>query len=138
MDVSVTTTIAAPPATVARIMFEPEHDPRWIGGAQRVIAVAGVSPAIGARVRREGSFLTRPIAWVTEVVDFEPDRRLRMRFVEGPMKGEVTYELAPASGGTLVTVRNQGETSWLMPFMATMVRRSVTADLARLKGVVEG
>lgn len=137
MDVTVQTTIAAPPQAVAGVMFDAQNDPNWIGGAQRVIVLSGQPPATGALVRREGSFLTRPISWVTEVQEFEPDRLVRMKFIEGPMTGEVTYTVEPAPGGSLVRVRNRGDSNWLMPFMSTMVRRSVTKDLARLKSFVE-
>ena len=90
MDVLVSTEMSASPAAVARIMFDPARDPEWIGGARSVDAPSGDPTEFGARTRRHGGFLGRKFSWVTEVVEHEPDALLRMKFVEGPMKGEVS------------------------------------------------
>ena len=54
---------------------------------------------------------------------------------------DVTYELAPADGGTHATIRIQGEAGGMYgllgPLTPFMVRRSVQADLGRLKRAVE-
>src|SRR5688572_26933534 len=106
MDVTAEEAVAAPPEKVASVMFDPVNDPRWIGGAKSVEPPAGpVGP--GARVRRTGGFMGRSFSWVTEVAEFEPNRRLAMRFLEGPMKGEVVYEIEPSAGGSRVRIRNR-------------------------------
>src|SRR5919112_1781444 len=103
MDILVQRAIGASPASVARVMFEPANDPKWIGGAKAVEKLTAGPLSKGARVRREGGFLGRKFSWVTEVTGFAPDRRLEMRFVEGPMKGGVTYEIEKSGGGSLVS-----------------------------------
>jgi hypothetical protein len=78
----------------------------------------------------------KKFAWATQVVEFEPNRLLRMNFVGGPMNGgEVTYRIEPDGGGSKVSIRNTGRgrriTSWF-------VKRSVAKDLDRLAQLVEG
>ncbi|HEX2257073.1 MAG TPA: SRPBCC family protein [Afifellaceae bacterium] len=137
MDVLVETTIAAPPPAVARIMFEPENDPRWIGGARSSERLTPGPLAVGSRVRRRGGFLGRSFSWVTEVTGLEPGHRLDMAFVEGPMRGGVSYLIEPVPDGSRVSIRNRGRSKVSLPGMSWLVKRSVAADLKRLKAMVE-
>ena len=136
MEATATRTIAASPAQVAAVMFDPSRDPEWIGGAKSVEPLSGDPTAVGARVRRHGGFMGRKFSWETEVVRHEPDRLLDMRFVEGPMKGGgVTYGIEPDAGGSRVSVRNTGPGPQIMGWF---VRRSVAKDLDRLAKLVAG
>ena len=86
--------------------------------------------------QRHGGFLGRKFSWTTEVEGFEPNRLLRMRFVEGPMKGgSVTYRIEPDGGGSRVSIRNTGPGPQLM---AWFVEKSVGKDLDRLAKLVRG
>lgn len=118
------------PEKVASIMFDPTHDPDWIGGAKSVDAICGDPTAVGARVTRHGGFMGRRFSWQTEVVDFKPNRQLRMRFIEGPMKGgNVTYSIEPVGDGSRVSIRNTGPGPQILSWF---VKRSVQKDLDRL------
>lgn len=132
VDVTVKSTIAATAPDVAAVMFDPNRDPEWIGGAQRVDVLGPLPYGVGTRVRRHGAFLGRSFAWETEVTEFEPDRLVRMKHVAGPFTGGVDYSITPVGEGSEVTIRNYGKASFWFPFMATMMRSSVTADLKRL------
>ena len=138
MDVLVTTDMTASPRRVAEVMFDPRRDPEWIGGARSIDLLSDDPAAIGARTRRNGGFLGRKFSWVTEVVEYEPDALLRMKFVEGPMKGEVSYRIERAGQASRVSIRNSGGASFKVPGMSWMLRRSVAKDLERLKRLVEG
>jgi uncharacterized protein YndB with AHSA1/START domain len=130
MEANASRTMAFTPESVASIMFNPVRDPEWIGGADRVEEQAGDPTSVGARVTRHGGFLGRKFSWQTEVEDFEPNRLLRMRFVEGPMKGgEVSYHIAPDGDGSRVSIRNTGPGPQIMSWF---VKRSVGKDLDRL------
>ena len=61
-----------------------------------------------------------------------------MRFVEGPMKGNVFYDIVPVEGGAEVSIRNHASARFWIPGMGWILRRSVRADLKRLKTLVEG
>jgi len=134
MDVTAKRDISAKPSDVAAVMFDPRRDPEWIGGAKSVEPSRGDAKAIGTRVRRHGGFLGRKFSWETEVVAYEPDRLLDMRFVDGPMKGGgVTYRIEPQGDGSCVSIRNTGPGPQLLGWF---VKRSVGKDLDRLAGLV--
>lgn len=137
VNVTVRQHIAATPERIAAVMFDPARDPEWIGGAKRATVLGPLPYGVGTRVKRDGAFLGRTFSWTTEMTEFEPGRLARMKQVAGPFKGGVDYSVAPAAGGSEVTIRNYGEASFWFPFMATMMRASVGADLKRLKRIVE-
>ena len=61
-----------------------------------------------------------------------------MRFIEGPMKGGVSYSIEPdAGGGAMVAIRNHGSASFAIPGVGWMLRRSVGKDLDRLIAIAE-
>jgi hypothetical protein len=135
MDVTASRTIAAKPGRVAAIMFDPNRDPEWIGGAKSVDPPKGDPTRVGARTTRHGGFMGKKFSWTTEVGGHEPDRILHMSFVEGPMKGgTVTYRIEPDGAGSRVSVRNTGPGP---QFMGWFVKRSVSKDLGRLAKILE-
>lgn len=134
MEATATRIIPASPSRIAAVMFDPTRDPEWIGGAKSVEPAAGSPTAIGARTVRHGGFMGRKFSWATEVVAFEPDRLLDMRFVAGPMKGGcVTYRIEGDGNASRVSIRNTGPGPQLMGWF---VRRSVGKDLDRLAVLV--
>lgn len=134
MDITATRLFATAPKKIAKIMFDPRRDPDWIGGAQSVDPPSSESTAIGAMTTRHGGFMGRKFSWTTEVVAYEADRLLDMKFVAGPMKGGgVTYVIEPQRSGSRVSIRNRGPGP---QFMGWFVKRSVAKDLERLEQLV--
>ena len=125
------------PMRVARLMLDPRNDPKWIDGAKRVEAPAVDATEIGVRVKRHGAFWGRNFSWVTETVAFESDRKLVLKYVEGPMTGDVTYEIVPDADGSLVTLRSNTSSPMELPGASTFLKRTLQADLKRLKALVE-
>jgi len=109
LDVRAATRIAADAETVARRMFDPTNDPSWIGGVRTAEQLTAGPVEVGTRVRRRGRFLGRPIEWVMDVVEHEPERRLAMRATRSPFPMDVTYWLGPVPGGTEAVIRVTGE-----------------------------
>lgn len=142
LDVVASIEIARPPEAVAAYQFEPSNDPKWIGGVTTVERQTDGPIGAGSRVLRRGSFLGRPIEWLMEVVEHVPDRRLAMHALRSPFPMDVTYELGPSGPGTGASIRIRGEArgiyGMLGPLTPVLVRRSVQADLQRLKRRVEG
>jgi hypothetical protein len=144
IDVTATTDIEAPAAAVAAVQFDPERDPEWIGGVDRVALVTAPPLAKGSQVRRSGSFMGRPIEWLMRVEALEPARHVGMHALEAPFPMDVDYHLEPIDGGrrTRASIRIRGEGRGMYgampgPLMGWMVRRSVQGDLRRLKAIVE-
>jgi uncharacterized protein YndB with AHSA1/START domain len=143
IDVTAEVQIDATPDSVAFVQFDPEHDPEWIGGVGRVELLTPPPLTTGSEVRRLGSFMGRRIEWVMRVEAIEPARRVAMHALRSPFPMDVEYRLDPVDGGraTRASIRIQGEARGMYalagPLTGTMVRRSVTADLKRLKRIVE-
>lgn len=135
MEATASRHIDAPPEKVAAVMFDPHHDPEWIGGAQKVDPPWGDPTVVGARTNRSGRFMGKKFAWTTEVAEFHPNKLLRMNFIGGPMKGgDVTYRIEPEGDGSRVWIKNIGPGRG---FMQWFVKRSVGKDLDRLASLVE-
>jgi carbon monoxide dehydrogenase subunit G len=142
LDVTATVRIDAPPERVAAVEFDPERDPEWIGGVDRIELVTEPPLAIGSQVRRIGGFLGRKIEWLMQVEDLEANRLVRMHALESPFPMDVDYQLAPAGPGQTrasIRIRGEGGGMYGMPgfLQGPMVRRSVQSDLGRLKRIVE-
>jgi hypothetical protein len=78
---------------------------------------------------------------VLEVVEHDPESRLRMKSIRAPFPMDVTYEFGDAGGDTAVSIRVRGGPSGIKglanPVMAPMVRRSLRADLRNLRAHFE-
>lgn len=134
LDVSAERAIPATPEQIARVMFDPVNDPRWM---KAVRSVESLEPGkTGARARRSGRFLGRTIHWTTEVLEYAPPHRLRLRIVDGPFRGDVFYRIEEAPQGSLVRIRNVGEAGsfrFMPRFLMEMAMKSaLRADLERL------
>jgi hypothetical protein len=140
IDVQVETEIAAAPADVAAVMFDPAREPEWMAAIQ---AVDVIDPALqpGARVRHTATFLGREFAWTTQVEAVHFPHVLTLRIDEGPFSGTVAYQIQRSAAGSLVRVRNKGETNGLGFLPRAVVegpmRSALSADLERLKAIVE-
>jgi hypothetical protein len=62
--------------------------------------------------------------------------------VDRPFPMAITYRLEDVADGTLVTIHASGTPGrffgWASPLMARQVRRSIAADLRRLRDCLEG
>lgn len=137
--VSAETYVHATPDRVAAIMFDPARDREWMAAVKQVEPLdGGLRP--GSRVRRSGRFLGRTITWESEVVELRAPELLRLRFVAGPIHGQVTYEIGAAGHGSIIRILNVGDLSgirWVpRRLQVVLLRRALRADLRRLAGRV--
>jgi uncharacterized membrane protein len=137
IDVRVELPIHASADAIRAAMFDPRQDPHWMAAVRSVEPEADTLRP-GARVRRTGRFLGRTLQWTTEVLAVTPND-LHLRIIDGPMRGDVFYRIDPASSGSLVSIRNTGDAPGMAPrwLLMLMMRRSLTADLRRLKQLTE-
>ncbi len=144
IDVTAALEIDSSPDAVAAVQFDPERDPEWIGGVDRVELVTSAPLREGSEVRRVGGFLGRPIEWLMQVQSFEPGRHVGMHALRSPFPMDVDYRLDALDGGrrTRASIRIRGDARGMYgalpgPLLGMMVRRSVQGDLRRLKRIVE-
>jgi hypothetical protein len=121
-------------------MFDPANDLRWTGGITSSTPARPGPLVAGAMVERTARFLGRTFRYGYVVSGHEPDRLVELQ-VERPFPMTVRYELADADGGTEVAIHAIGTPGrffgWATPLMAWQVRRSIAADLGRLRACLE-
>ena len=141
IDLTVETEIAASPADIAAVMFDPQREPEWMPAVKTVEVI---DPALqpGARVKRTASFMGTDFSWTTEVEAVHFPHVLTLRIADGPFTGVISYNIQRSAGGSVVRVRNAGETTKLGFVPASMIeppmRAAIDASLGRLKNIVEG
>jgi hypothetical protein len=140
IDVRPAVLIRRPRTDVAAFMFDPANDLRWTGGITSSRPAQPGPLVQGATVERTAKFLGRTFDYGYVVTQHEPNRLVELK-VERPFPMLVRYELDDAADGTLVAIRATGEPGaffgWAAPLMARQVRKSITADLERLRACLE-
>ncbi|MEN3338746.1 MAG: hypothetical protein V7647_2422 [Acidobacteriota bacterium] len=123
MDIVQNIQIAAAPADVAAVMFDPARDREWMTSVTATSPrTAGIT--VGAEVDRTSIVAGQPVRWVTQVSGFHFPHVLRLR-ITGGQSGAVHYEVQRAGTGSMAVVRAASEVD-LFGF-----------DLQRLKALVE-
>jgi len=141
IDVSVEIEIAAAPADIAAVMFDPQREPEWM---KEVTGVEIIDPALtpGARVRRRANVMGQEIGWTTEVEAVHFPHVLTLRVVDAPVVGTISYQIQRSPGGSTVRIRNVGESKkfGFLPsgLIAGPMKSALSANLERLKTIVEG
>lgn len=140
VDVRPEVVVHRPRGEVAAFMFDPAHDLEWTGGITSSKPDQPGPLVRGATVQRTAKFLGREFVYGYVVTAHEPDRLVELK-VERPFPMTVRYELSDAQDGTRVAIRASGSPGrffgWATPLMSRQVRRSITADLARLRDRLE-
>ncbi len=140
VDVRPVVLVRRPRPEVAAFMFDPANDLRWTGGITSSRPDQPGRLREGASVVRTARFLGRTFDYGYLVTRDDPDRLVEMH-VERPFPMRVTYELEDADGGTSVAISAAGSPGrffgWATPLMTRQVRRSITADLERLRACLE-
>jgi hypothetical protein len=132
--------IRRPRPDVAALMFNPDNDLRWTGGITASCPAQPGLLAAGATVERTAKFLGRRFTYGYVVTRHQPDRLVELK-VDRPFPMLVRYELDDATDGTLVAIHAVGSPGgffgWATPLMTRQVRKSITADLHRLRACLE-
>lgn len=141
VDVSTRITIARPREKVAAYACDPDRATTWYRNIASVAWWSSPPLAVGSQLEFSARFLGRTLNYTYEVVEWLPGERFVMRTAEGPFPMRTTYTFADDAGGTLMTLRNDGEpsgfTGVIAPVMSAAMRRANGKDLARLKRVLE-
>jgi uncharacterized protein YndB with AHSA1/START domain len=131
--VELETRIARPPAVVFAYLADPSNLVDWQGTAE----VEQLTPgpiAAGTRFRELHRMLGRRIESVTEIVEYQPEHRFRIRVISGPLPIDGRWDLEPDGTGTLLRFAAEGKG----PALATpLVRRRFGGAHARLKQNIE-
>jgi len=140
VDVRPEILIRRPRQEVAAFMFDPANDLQWTGGITASTPAQPGPLVAGATVERTARFLGRTFSYGYVVTAHEPDRLVELQ-VARPFPMVVRYELTDTAAGTMAAIHATGTPGgffgWATPLMTRQVRRSITADLRRLRQCLE-
>jgi uncharacterized protein YndB with AHSA1/START domain len=135
--ITVERTMPAGPTAVWAVLADGWLYPLWVVGATHMRDVDDAWPAVGTRLHHAVGVWPLQLQDTTEVLESDPERRLVLKARGWPVgTARVTLELAPAAGGTRVTmgeVADSGPAALLPgPVQALALRPRIGECLARL------
>lgn len=142
MSQSATIVINRPMADVFDYVMEVAHDAQWRTGIVEAAYTSDGPLGVGTtgfdRISANGRDMVAE--WTT--VEYEPGLLARWTFDSGPLRGSGGYICEQAGGGTRFTleadVKPTGMYRWLGPIYGMIVRRLNSADVRKLKSILEG
>ena len=140
IDVSAEIEIAASPAAIAGVMFDPQRNHEWMKVVEKVEML---DPALapGARVRYHGDFMGKSMSWLTTVETVHFPHVLELTISDGPFVGSSRIGIQRSGGGSRVQVRSTGEVQGMSfipdAMIAGPMKSAMEGDLGRLKALVE-
>lgn len=142
-EVTLTEHIDAPVEEVFAYLTDPTNELEWVSSAREREIVEGQGDQ-GTRFRAIDQFLGKRIEFLYEVTEHDAPDRYAFRTVEGPFPGEIDVTLSPEGGGTTLTYAAKAEAGFkglfgklTEPIVTRIVERDTSADLAKLKALVE-
>ena len=140
IDVSAEIEIAASPADIAAVMFDPQRNTEWMKVVERV-EVLEPALAPGARVRYHGDFMGKTLSWLTTVQAVHFPHVLELTLSDGPFVGTTRIGIQRSGGGSRVQVRSTGEVKGMSfipdAMIAGPMKTAMEGDLGRLKALIE-
>lgn len=142
VDVLTETAIKCSREKAADYAANPDNAPEWYVNIKSVEWKTDKPLSVSSQVAFKAFFLNRELAYVYEIAEYIPGKKLVMRTADGPFPMETTYTWESIDDNlTRMTLRNKGVPSGFSklftPFMATMMKRANKKDLKKLKDILE-
>ncbi|WP_462413125.1 SRPBCC family protein [Neobacillus sp. Marseille-QA0830] len=142
VDVFTEINIQRPIDEVAAYAADPDHAPNWYVNIQSAEWKTAKPLRLGSQIAFKAQFLGRELAYIYEIVEYIPGKKLVMRTSNGPFPMETTYTWEELSdNSTRMTLRNKGIPTGfskiLSPFMSGMMKKENNNDLKKLKYILE-
>lgn len=140
---AVTLHIARPVSDVFAYISRYDNNVHWQEGVVASRQVTPGDPGVGTVVAYTRELLGQRAETQAQIVEFEPDRRIRVQSKAGPFNYRGGYDFAADGAGTRVMYRGEIEAaSRLLGFLGGAVagrfQTQMDADLRRLKSMMEG
>ena len=133
--------IDRPPDQVFDMIADMSRNPEWQKGMRECVWTSDPPIGVGSTYEQVAAFLGRRIVTSFEVTEFDRPHRIRIESLVSTFPLDITRIVEPSGGGSRVEAIVKGEPGGLArvvsPLMTMMVKRSVTADYASLKDLLE-
>jgi hypothetical protein len=138
VDVRHSLELARPAAEVFAVLADFSRNPEWQGGMVACRWTRGGPGEVGATYEQEARFLGRAILTAFEVVAVEPGCSVEIHSTQSTFPIQVTRSVeALGPDRCRVTAHVRGQPTGLLKLFGGMVGRSVRADYAQLKVMLE-
>ena len=118
-----------------------ENNPKWQGGMVSCTFTTEPPVREGSRYTQVAQFMGRTIQSKFVVTKFVSNERVEFETTESTFPIQIVRTASPAEGGTRVNAIISGQPGGLIklftPLTQVMMRRSIEADYARLKAILE-
>jgi len=142
VDVVTDIEINQPIDVVSNYAANPAHAPKWYVNIHSAEWKTPKPLTIGSQIAFKANFLGRELAYVYEIVEYEPGKKLVMKTATGPFPMKTTYTWQELDKNrTRMILRNKGIPSGFSklftPFMSMMMKKANNKDLKKIKEILE-
>ena len=138
---TVQVSIRRPPHDVFEVLADVRLNSRWASASVSGEQLTPGPVGLGTVAHEVSRLMGRTIDLRSEIVEFEPDRKLGYLTRGGPFPFRGAFATEPADGGTRLTASFQAQPDGLFRFadglFALIARRQFARDLANLKQLME-
>ena len=140
-EVEVSVDIARPLAEVFAYITHFPNNTQWQMGVKSAEITSTGEFGIGSTYTQISQFIGRDIVFHFEVIEFEPNRRIRFKTTSGTFPVDIVRAVEPIDNETRVTAIIGGDAGGIFrlaaPLLDWMTRRQIEADYQRLKAILE-
>lgn len=127
---------------VSKYAANPDNAPEWYANIHLDEWQTQKPLRIGSRIAFKAHFLGRELAYVYEIKEFVPGKKMIMSTANGPFPMETIYTWEAIDEKiTKMTLRNKGNPTGFSkifaPFIAPMMKRANNKDLKKIKDILE-
>ena len=141
IKVETTVQIDRPSEEVFAFISNFENNPKWQSGQLEAKFTTEEPLRVGSTYDQVAKFLGRRVISTFEVVEYEPNRKVKASSTSGSFPITFTRMVEPSDEGSEVTAIIEGDASGFFrlaePLLKRMVQNSVDADYQNLKKILE-